>query len=152
MSAVEEQVEVIVPIVEKGKIGIRKPSVEDIEHFERCLAADPYHPNSTPEFWMSPTGEAYTFYDEDGNRVYVRVEKVLRLHMEHDPETPRRKQIKLISAVHAYFRDKGAQAGFVELIFDSVAPQLVAFCKKYFGFVSACRPEDHVSNWIERIK
>ena len=140
------QTDIIVPIVEKGKIGIRKPNVEDIEHFKECLKLDPYHPHSTPDFWTMPTGEMFVFYDEDGNRLYARIEKILRIHMEHDPNTPRRKQAKLISALHAYFRDKGAQAGFVELIFDSIAPKLREFCKKHFGF------KDVENNLTERIR
>lgn len=115
-------------------IRLRKPTTDDINRFTCCLTADPDHAKQDIEAWTAPPGEFFVFYDSKGNRVWVRLERVIRVHFQHDPETPRKELVSLIYQGMVWVMGSARQKNFEEIIFASRAPRLIAFLQKLFGF------------------
>jgi len=76
------------------------------------------------------------FYDEKGNRVWVRLERVLRVHFQHDQKVPQKEMVRLIYNGLRWVVGAAREKQFNEVIFESRAPRLIQFCKKLFGFKS----------------
>lgn len=117
-------------------IQLRKPTEQDIERFKECLAADEYHKDQDPDVWIKEPGELMTFFDKHNNRVWVRIEKVLRVHVQHDPATPDSKQVFLFHKAFAWLQGMARISGFSEVLFKSTAQPLIAFFMKRFGFAA----------------
>lgn len=115
-------------------IQLRKPTEDDMSRFQACLTADQDHARQNAEAWTAPPGEFFAFYDQKGNRVWVRLERVLRVHFQHDPETPRRELASLIYRGMAWVVGEARKKNFEEVIFESRATRLIQFLEKLFGF------------------
>ena len=115
-------------------VNLRRPTDDDLERFKVCLAADPDHAGQDPDSWTAEPGEFWTFYDEGGNRVWVRIERVLRVSIQHDHETPRRAIVPIIYKGFAWMLGEARSKKFTEVIFESRAKRLIAFVQKMFGF------------------
>lgn len=115
-------------------IGIRKPNEDDLKRFAECLAADKDHKGQTPDEWQAEGGEFWVFYDEENNRVWIRLERALRIHFQHDPAIPRRRLAPIVYKGLAWVIGAARSKKFQEVIFHSTEPRLIAFCKKLFGF------------------
>lgn len=113
---------------------LRKPTEDDLQRFKECLAAEPSHVEQDADKWTAPPGEFWTFFDVEGNRCWVRIERVLRIHFQHDQAVERKKIIPLIYQGFAWLIGEARSKGYEEVIFQSTEPRLVAFCKKLFGF------------------
>jgi hypothetical protein len=113
-------------------IDLRKPTPEDLERFRECLAADPDHIGQDADEWIK--GELITFFDEQGNRVWVKVEPVLRLSIQHDQAAPKEALREIIYKGFAWLQGAARQKGCAEVIFESTAKPLIAFCRRRFGF------------------
>jgi len=98
------------------------------------LSADTFHSKQDADSWNTTPGELLTFYDEYGNRVWVRIEKVLRVSIQHDQTTPRKALVNIIYKGFAWLQGTARESGFSEVIFESTEPRLIAFVKKLFGF------------------
>lgn len=117
-------------------IQIRKPTEADLERFKQCLSLDQDHAGQNADSWTAPGGEFWVFFDQKGNRVWVRIERVLRVHFQHDSATPRKELVSLIYKGMSWVIGAARNKKFQEIIFESRAPKLVAFIKKLFGFRS----------------
>ncbi len=82
---------------------------------------------------MALPGEFLVFAEHD-TRVWVRIERVLRVHIQHDPESKTRATASLIYKGFSWIQSAARNAGYSEVIFESKAPSLIRFVKKLFGF------------------
>lgn len=114
-------------------MNLRKPLDEDIIRLRECLIADEYHCNQTVEDWLATPGEFMVMADDEGHRVFVRIERVLRVHFQHDQKVPRRKLVPLIYKAFHWLMGSARTNEFSEVIFESRAKSLVLFIEKLFG-------------------
>jgi hypothetical protein len=115
-------------------VDLRKPTEADLARFKECLAADEYHKEQDADSWAAAPGELMTFFDTKGNRVWVRIEKVLRVSIQHDPETSRKALVAILYKGFSWLQGQARKEGFSEVIYQSRAPRLIAFLAKVFGF------------------
>jgi hypothetical protein len=115
------------------KVDLRKPTPEDLERFKQCLALDADHKQQDADAWTSTPGEFMVFYDEMGNRVWVRLERCLRVSFQHDPETPRKVLAPLIYKSFVWLQGAARNSNYTEIIFESRAKRLILFLQKLFG-------------------
>jgi hypothetical protein len=116
------------------KIDLRKPTREDITRFKECLSADEHHAKQDADSWLAEPGEFMVFFDGEGNRVWVRIERVLRVSFQHDPATPRKELVNLVYKGLYWVIGSAREKQFAEVIFESKAPRLIQFVRKMFGF------------------
>jgi hypothetical protein len=114
-------------------MNLRKPTDQDILRFKECLLADEYHCTQKVEDWLAVPGEFMVFFDEEENRVFVRIEHVLRVHFQHDQKVPRRKLIPIIYKAFFWLMGMARNKQFSELIFESRSKSLILFIEKLFG-------------------
>jgi hypothetical protein len=114
-------------------VRLRKPTPDDLKRFNECLASDPDHVGQDADSWLAEPGEFWTFYNGD-TRVWCRVERVLRVSIQHDQDCPRKAIAPLIYKGFAWILGMARQKGFTEIIFESKAPRLILFIQKLFGF------------------
>jgi hypothetical protein len=115
------------------EISVRKPSTEDVDRLKQCLAADGWHSAQDPAWWVSAPGELLVFVDERGHRVFARLEHAIRVHLQHDQDVPKLSTARILRDGSKRLRQFAAQAGVVELLFDSRAEKLIKFCA-HLGF------------------
>lgn len=116
------------------KIDLRKPTDDDLARFKECLALDTDHGQQDPDLWTAEPGELMVFYDKKGHRVWVRIERVLRVHFQHDHATPRKELVSLIYKGMHWVIGSARASKFSEVIVESRAVRLIQFLKKLFGF------------------
>ena len=114
-------------------MNLRKATEEDLQRFKECLAADPDHGEQDPDAWTAPPGEFMVFFDENGNRVFARIERVLKVSMQHDPGCRKRNTAAIIHNGFHWLLGRARENGFSEVIFESRAPRLIRFLGKLFG-------------------
>ena len=112
---------------------IRQPTEEDLERFKVCLEADPDHKGQDPEDWTGPGGEFMVVYDERGNRLFLRIERALRVSIQHDPQYSRLGTSRILYKAFHWLLSQSRQSGFSEVVFESRAPRLIQFLTKLFG-------------------
>ncbi len=115
------------------RVDLRKPTDDDLRRFSECLSIDPDHRGQEVEDWTASPGEFWTFYDKKGNRVWVRIERVLRVSIQHDPETSEKHGPMMLYRIFYWLQGMARQSGFTEIIFESRATRLIQFVKKLFG-------------------
>ncbi len=115
------------------KVDLRKPTEDDLARFRQCLAADADHAGQDPNDWTAAPGEMMTFFDKRGNRVWVRIERVLRVSIQHDHETSEKSRPIMLYRIFFWLQGMARQAGFTEIIFESRAMRLIQFVKNLFG-------------------
>lgn len=115
-------------------IKLRKPTDADLARFKECLAADADHGKQDADAWTAAPGEFMVMLDGKGNRVWVRIERVLRVHFQHDQDTPRKELVSLIYKGLYFVIGSARQKEFSEVILESRAPRLIRFLQKMFGF------------------
>jgi hypothetical protein len=114
-------------------IHIRKPTEDDLLRFKECLAADPDHAGQDAELWSAEPGEFWTFCDAKGNRLWVRMERVLRISIQHDQRSSKIAMMKILYKAFHWLLGSARQSQFSELIFESRANRLIQFLQKLFG-------------------
>ena len=115
------------------RVDLRKPTDDDLRRFSECLSIDPDHRGQEVEDWTASPGEFWTFYDKKGNRVWVRIERVLRVSIQHDPETSEKHGPMMLYRIFYWLQGMARQSGFTEIIFESRATRLIQFVKNLFG-------------------
>jgi hypothetical protein len=115
-------------------VDLRQATEEDFARFKWCLSQDEAHREQDAEDWRSAPGEFMTFYDQRGNRVWVRIERVMRISIQHDPDVSKQATSKILYNGLRWLMGEARQKGFSELVFESTAPRLVRFFKTLFGF------------------
>lgn len=114
-------------------IDLRKPTEEDIARFKECLAADPFHHEQDADTWLADDGELLVFYDGKGNRVWIRIERVLRVSLQHDQNVSKGRMAALLYKAFHWMLGTARQSKYTEIIFESNASSLIAFLQKLFG-------------------
>jgi len=114
-------------------VHLRKPNEEDIERFKVCLLDDPDHRLQNVEDWTEGPGEFMVFYDAKGNRMWVKLERVLRVNIQHDPATDWKHRVVLLYKSFAWLQGAARKSHHAEVIFESRAPRLIQFLQKLFG-------------------
>jgi hypothetical protein len=114
-------------------IQIRKPTEDDLLRFKECLAADSDHSGQDPDLWSAEPGEFWTFCDSKGNRLWVRMERVLRISIQHDQQSSKIAMMKILYKAFHWLLGSARQSQFSELIFESRASRLIQFLQKLFG-------------------
>jgi hypothetical protein len=112
------------------KVEIRKPTPDDLARFKECLALDEAHAGQDPDEWTAAPGEFMVFYDEQGRRVWCRVERVLRVSMQHEKS---KRTALIINQGLRWVIGQARKAGYSEVLFESRAPRLIQFLQKLFG-------------------
>ena len=114
----------------------RSVTQEDRTKLAEWIAADPDHAKTcTPEFWLpaeKPDGIARTVMEDAlGTSLFVRAEKVLRLHIQFPPEKWRNAKslVQFIPMIEA----DAKKHGFTEIIWDSTSEGLIKFAEQ-FGY------------------
>ena len=107
------------------------------------MASDPDHTGQDADAWITPPGEFLTFYDNHGHRMWIRIEKVLRVSIQHDQDMPRKPLVGLMYKSFSWLQTTARSSGFTEIIFESRAMRLIAFLNKLFG-VSPVKENFHV--------
>ena len=74
------------------------------------------------------------FTDESGNRLYVKVERLVRVHILTDPSVPRTASANLIAQTGQQLKAALKELGFKGIIFESRAKRLIRFTEKWLGF------------------
>ena len=115
------------------KVELRKPTPDDMACFKDCLESDPEHVGQAAEDWASTPGELITFYDGRGNRVWVRIERVLRVSLQHDQKVSRHATANILHRALNWILTEANRNGFTEVIFESRASRLIQFLEKLFG-------------------
>jgi hypothetical protein len=114
----------------------RSVTEQDRTKLEEWILADPDHSRkSKPDFWLpaeKPDGTArLVMEDALGPALFVRGEKVLRLHIQFPPEKWRNAKslVQFIPLIEADAR----KHGFTEIIWESVSEPLIKFTEQ-FGY------------------
>lgn len=115
------------------KINLRQPTDDDLARFKECLAADHDHSGQDADWWVSSPGEFMVFYDEKGHRAWVRIERVLRVSLQHDQEVPRKNTVSVLNHAFHWLACSARTNNFTEIIFESRAKRLIHFLQKLFG-------------------
>jgi hypothetical protein len=114
-------------------VDLRKPTEDDLARFKECLAADPDHGQQDADAWTAAPGEFMVFFSEKGERVFVRIERVLRVSLQDDPELPLKARVSLLYKTFCWLAGSARNNGFAEVVFESRAPRLIQFLQKLFG-------------------
>jgi hypothetical protein len=112
---------------------LRPPTEEDFKNLGECLARDQYHSAQTVEQWKNSKAELITFYDEKGPIFHIALERVLRVHFQHDQTRDLETRKKAMSEAIEWLKGHSREAGFVEIIFESTIKPLIKFFSQ-FGF------------------
>jgi hypothetical protein len=97
------------------------------------MAADESHHAYSPDLFFKEDSETFIFMDEQGPILIVNVARALRAFVQFAPNEARRTRVALPEAF-GFVKKSAKEAGFRELIFDSVSKRVIAFCKKRLGF------------------
>lgn len=118
---------------EQSKLKLRKPTEDDLRVFRESLAADEHHDKNDADWWENAPGD-FMVYEIDGKRIFIKMEHVMRLHMQHEVSGTPRQIAPIIDEMLKFLKHMGKKSGFSEIIFDSVAPALIRFVtrKHYF--------------------
>jgi hypothetical protein len=115
---------------------LRKLSEEDVPRLTEWMQADPYHREINPDIFFEQYTETLVFEDEHGPILFVNLARTLRAFVQFAPDQEARSRAALPEAFH-FVKKKARDAFFRELIFESISPRVIAFCKKRLGFKSS---------------
>jgi hypothetical protein len=104
-----------------------------LARFKECLAADIDHAGQDADSWLAEPGEFMVLYDEKGNRAWMRIERVLRVSLQHDQECSKSATRSLLYKGFRWVLGSARQSLFSEIVFESRAERLIQFLKKLFG-------------------
>jgi hypothetical protein len=115
------------------KVEIRKPTEEDLGRFKVCLSADPDHAGQDPDEWLAGPSEMLVFYDTKGNRVWMRIERVLRVSLQHDQQVSKRSTASILYQAFRWLAGSARRSFYTEIVFESRAKRLIHFLQRLFG-------------------
>lgn len=117
-------------------MNIRPATEADVPMIQEWIGHDPEHQGIAPEFFCESIpgkAEAMIFEDSIGPIFNVKLERVLRVHIQFDAgETLR--TAKVLSQGFQWLLERAQNCGYSEVIFDSVSEPLIRFCEKRFHF------------------
>jgi len=114
----------------------RKFEQSDLPVFKDWVAKDPDHSHLDAEALVKELyTETYVFEDDKGEAVmFLRISRALRLDVQVDNDLPLR-NAKVLTEVSKWLRGQAKEAGFRQMLFQSVSRPLIKFCCKRLGFV-----------------
>jgi hypothetical protein len=125
-------------------IKFRPTSEQDKELIADWIERDPDHRGRcSADFWLpgDPDIEQYVVEDEEGPVMFVRAEKLMRLHVQFSPN-----RIRVAPAIDEFtpwISNEAKKRGYKQLIFESVFKPLIRFLGKR-GFRSS--PNEQVKD------
>lgn len=130
----------------------RKITESDKPTISKWISRDPDHSKKkmTAEFFFVPETLPFAIEDETGVVMFVRIDlhgAAAVMHIQFDEGERRRTAIALIKSF-PIVRDSAKSVGARAIIFDSVSPSLIAFCKKRLGFQALPNVPDHYIAFI----
>lgn len=114
----------------------REPKESDKTEIKDWIAADPDHSGKgmTSDFFFRAGSLSMAIGEPVG--LYVRLDpeppESVRLHIQFGPNQ-KKSGMTLVKA-WPEFLEHVRKAGMKRMIFESVSPQLIGFCKRCFGF------------------
>lgn len=114
-------------------VDLRQATAEDFARFKWCLSQDDAHKTQDAEDWRSAPGEFMTVYDNFGNRQWLRIERVLRVSIQHDPDSSRKTTLGIFREGFRWLMESARNNGYTEILFESKAPKLIKLAGKVFG-------------------
>lgn len=124
----------------------RRPTEEDKEVLLNWIALDPEHSakGMTPDFFFKDDTLPMVIGDLCGPGLYVRLDSEppdsVRLHVQFGPDKVR--SGKSLLRAWPTFRAHVEASGVKRMVFESLSPQLVGFCRRCFGFTSVPGTDD----------
>ena len=115
---------------------LRKPTKDDLVRFKECLAADTDHAGQDADSWTAEPGEFMVFFDGKGNRAWIRIERVLRISLQHDQQVSQRATARILYKAFFWILGQSRESHFTEIVFESRAMRLIQFLQKLFGVKS----------------
>lgn len=115
-----------------SEINYRTPTPEDLSALKDNLSRDEHHSTQDPLWWEKEN--LSVFFDEKGNRVWVRVEPCIRLHIQHEDSASRQEIANILVNGFPKLTEDLKRTGFRQIIVESVAPLLIRFIKRHLGF------------------
>lgn len=119
---------------------LRLTGEQDAELAREWTKADPEHDGRFPAtFWLekNPSTDGMVL-EEDGNPVlFVRIERIARIHVQFPPIPTRRDRVRVLKAVNAglqWMITRLGVLGFCGMVFSSRIPGLKDYFEKRFGF------------------
>lgn len=113
---------------------MRKATAADEARFRESLAYDQDHAGQDADKWLAEPGEFMVFYDEIGHRVFVRIEKCLRIHIQPELDVKKRDLIPILLAGLRWVMGQSREQRYTEILYESKTPKLISFFGKLFGF------------------
>lgn len=118
------------------------PSVtSDIPQLIDWIAADPFHHNMNPEWWLTGNDciTAFVVIDNEGPTMYARLDEEgdrARIHVQFAPESEVSKRRTVAGLIFGLEGIKRMASGKRAIVFESESPLLILFLEK-IGFKSA---------------
>jgi hypothetical protein len=122
-------------------ITFRKPVEADKPIIANWILSDSEHSEKgmTPEFFFQEHTIGMVIGDLSGPGLYIRMDSEppssVRLHIQFSDNEVR--SGKTLLKAWPEFRTRVAAAGVKRIVFESVSPRLIGFCKRCFGFTKA---------------
>lgn len=107
---------------------------DDRAAIDAWIQAEPEHSHN-PDFYIAPpNGISSVMYCDDRGPVFVaRFEPCLRLHTDFNKDAGSERIQSLLKSSFAEVESAARNQGFRQLIFESVARPLIAFCRRRLG-------------------
>jgi len=116
-----------------GKLTLRALNESDRATIAQWMAADEFHKEFSPDIFYQGATETIVFEDARGPILFVNLSRALRAFVQFAPNEAERTRVALPEAF-AFVKGEARKTLFREMLFESVAPALIAFCKKHLGF------------------
>lgn len=120
-------------------IQFREVIEADKQIIQSWIDSDPEHSNKemTSDFFFMENTKSLVLFDKDGPGIYVRIDpqapdSCVRLHIQFSPNETR--SAKTLLKGWPTFMDRIRAAGIDRIVFESVSPRLIGFCKRVFKF------------------
>jgi hypothetical protein len=107
-------------------MNFRKITEADCPQINAAIEADPFHAGKgTSEFFFEPFSEAFAVGDSEGDVMYVRISRALRVNAVFAGDARRNKEV--MTNLAKVLAKQAEDSGFREVVFTSENPKLRAF-------------------------
>lgn len=111
----------------------RPTTPSDLETIAEWIEHEPDHKGRiNPEFFQSQ-GECFAVLDEKTPVMFVRLDRICRVHVEFTPDN-RRKVAKHLDEFTQEIKASAKFGGFAQIIFESTSESLIQFLAQHHGF------------------
>jgi hypothetical protein len=110
---------------------------EDRSILEQSLANDPYHKDTTADFFYEVGSASRMYMDKDGPVFVLRGTPALRLDMQFLNNEDILRNATTMLAYIDHLVASAQSSGFKEIIFQTDNPKLKQFCAKRMGFTES---------------